>query len=282
MDLRDRFELAFEDAPEARAPHRPVDDRLRAGRSTVRRRRAGGVAGGIAAAAVIGAVGWQVLEPDERTVVEAPYAAGPGTPSDPDWPIVEDAEVQEVEATPEHEILVPPGTRIVELISDPLRNADSIALELALPGEPGTVFYLADDRRGLNLQWGPSGGSYTTLAFWAEDADLVARGGPFKGRLTVDDDGRLVSTDPAVEVVDQLVDPEIGPEFSAPGERTVAAEVRVDGVRWFVYGQYLPDYPEHLALYRTEPTVLEDRTVEGLVADVNARLEAEVAAEGDR
>lgn len=281
MDLRERFEVAFEDAPEVRAPHRPVDERLRAGRATVRRRRAAGVAGGIAAAAVIGAVGWQVLEPEPRTVVEAPYAAGPDAPSDSDWPVVEHAAAKEVTVTPEHEILVPPGTRVIELISDPLGGVDSIALELRLPGEEGTLFFLADDRRGLSSQSGVSGERYTTLALWAEDADLVAKGGAFKDQIVVDD-GRLVSTDPGLEIVDQLVDPEIGPEFALPAERTVAAELRVDGATWFVVGQYHPDYPEHLALYRVEPTVLEDRTVEGLVAHVNANLEAEVAAEGDR
>lgn len=281
MDLRERFDVAFDDAPQSRAPHRPLDERLHAGRASVRRRRAAGLAGGLAVAAAVGAVGWQVVEPGP-TVVEAPYAGSPGAPSDPDWPVVQDPEATSVEATPGHRIVVPRGTRVVELVSDPIAGGDSVALELDLPGDPGTLFFLADARRGLSSQSAPSGESYTTLALWAENAGLVAAGGAFEDQLAVEGDGRLVSTDPALRIVDQLVDPEIGPEFAGPAERTVAAEVSVDGVTWFVHGQYHPDHPEHLALYRTEPTVLEDRSVEGLVAHVNALLETEVAAEGGR
>ncbi|NYI99684.1 hypothetical protein HNR19_000383 [Nocardioides thalensis] len=282
MDLRDRFEVAFDDTPEARSPHRSIDDRLRAGRATVRRRRAAGVAGGIAAAAVVGTVGWQLIEPEPPTVVEAPYASVVGAPNDTDWPVVEDPDAKEIEVNPDHEIVVPPGTRFVRTISDPLGEINSIAFEAAVPGVQGTLFYLADDRRGVTSQSDPSGEYYTTLALWAENAGLVAGSGAFNDQLAVGDDGRLVSTDPALEIVAQLEDPEIGPEFAGPAERTVAAEVRLDGVTWFLVGQYSPDHREHAAFYRVEPTVLEDRTVEGVVAHVNALLEAEVAAEGDR
>lgn len=288
MDLRERFEVAFEDAPEARAPHRSVDERLRAGRATVRRRRAAGVAGGVAAAAVIGAVGWQVLEPEQR-VVEAPYAGIPDAPSeqrapsDPDWPVVEAPGATDVDVSPEHEIVVPPGTRVVELISDPLAGVDSVGLELDLPGEPGTLFLLADDRRGLTSQYEPAGEDYTTLAHWVADAAAVGTGaGILDGLVEVGPDGRLVAMDPSVEVVDQVADPEIGPEFALPAEHTLAAEITVDGKAWFVYGQFLPEHREHAQLYRVEPSVLQDRSVAGLVAHVNAGLEAEVAAEGDR
>ena len=284
MELRERFESAFEATPETRTPHRPLDDRLRAGRSTVRRRRAAGVAGGLAVTAVVGGIAWSLAEAEpDPTVVEAPYASEPGAPHDPDWPVVEDPKATDFMITPEGEIGVPPGTRFIETISDPISEADSIAFEAAVPGASGTMFVLADRRRGLLLQSDEAGEYYTTLAAWAEDAAAPSTGGPLEGLVAVDADGRLVATDPAVEIVDQQVDPEIGPEFAGPAERTVAAEILVEGgVTWFVYGHFLPDHLEHAQLYRVEPTVLEKRTVQGLVDHVNARLAAEVAAEGDR
>ncbi len=284
MELRDRFEIAFEATPETRTPHRPLDERLRAGRSTVRRRRAAIVAGGLAVTAVVGGIAWTLAEEEPApTVVETPYSSEPGAPHDPDWPVVEDPKATDVMITPEGEIAVPSGTRFIETISDPLSEADSIAFEAEVPGVSGTMFVLADRRRGVGLQWDEVGEDYTTLASWVEDAAAPSSAGPLKDLVAVGADGRLVATDPAVEIVDQLVNPEIGPEFAEPAERTVAAEILVEGDEtWFVYGQFLLDHLEHAQLYRVEPTVLEERTVQGLVDHVNARLAAEVAAEGDR
>lgn len=86
MDLRESFDRALDGGP----AHRPIADRLAAGRRATRRRRMGAGAGVVAAVVAVGGVGWAAL-PGQGGAVDGSVATSPTatqTPTtDPATPI---------------------------------------------------------------------------------------------------------------------------------------------------------------------------------------------------
>lgn len=223
MNLDTEFQTAFLDEP----LHRPVEDRIVAGRRVVRRRR--GLTG-LAAFALVGAVGmgYTALDSDEPTTTGV--AGSPG--QDQKWP----EGMREVYVDHSGELQVAPGVQILE--SGTVLDND---------GEP--TFGVAYIYKGTTY-WAmvePSGGTYDeafaafpTLPDWLDDQVALQAGEPLLQLVRFGDDG-LLEPLAEVQLLDQTSDIDPRHNIAPPGVPVAVAEVRWEGQRWYVVARDLDD-----------------------------------------
>lgn len=223
MNLDTEFQTAFLDEP----IHRPVEDRIVAGRRVVRRRR--GLAG-LAAFAMVGAlgVGYTSLGND------APTSTGVAGSADQNqkWP----DGMREVYVDHEGELQVAPDVEILE--SGTVIDHD---------GEP--TYGVAYRYRGTTY-WAhisPSGGTYDeafaafpTLSDWLSDQVALQAGEPLLQLVRFGDDGLLEPLE-GVRLLDQRSDIDPRHNIAPPGVPVAVAEVRWEGQRWYVVARDLVD-----------------------------------------
>jgi hypothetical protein len=221
MNLDTEFQTAFLDEP----IHRPVEDRIVAGRRVVRRRR--GLTG-LAAFALIGAVGigYNALDDSEPTTTGVA-----GTP-DQKWP----EGAREVYVDHDGELQVAPDVQVLE--SGTVIDHD---------GEP--TFGVAYVYKGTTY-WAivdPSGGTYDeafaafpTLADWLNDQMALQAGEPLLQLVRFGTDGLLEPLE-GVELLDQSADIDPRHNIAPPGVPVAVAEVRWEGQRWYVVARDLDD-----------------------------------------
>jgi hypothetical protein len=119
MDLKELLDETAEAGP----AHRPVSERVAAGRRAVRRRRTR-AALGIAALVAAGGTVWTALPDEPATMVaaprSAPEAATPMWPSADSWAAIDR----------DGEVSTRPGVEVLQQFDDVVRGAPSVALDL--------------------------------------------------------------------------------------------------------------------------------------------------------
>lgn len=229
-----------------RAPLAPettdLDDLLVAGRRGVRRRRVALGAGTAVAALALGGGLW-ALAPggDSRATDDAPPIAG--SPSAEPTP--EDARDLEGELAMyvDGEVVLADGWEITRQIDNPmeLRPPElSTAIEIT-DGTQTFWFLLTQEDGGVTgsvtgSRSDPSQKAFATMEDWVADQVQANQGTPLQDAMEALDltaDGRLVSGDESLVVVDQRVGIDLGASFAAPEDTTVA-QLDFDGETRFV------------------------------------------------
>ena len=230
--LQQELERSFGDGP----AHRPLEETLRSGRRTLRRRRAGVAAGALAVLVSIGTVSAVVADGSgPRTsgeVVTEPSPSPSPTPSDAGTPASDPwGRGEKVRYSASGELEVRPGVEVHEHIENPFTYQSpqrSDALDITFRGR--RTWLILELWRGdlRSSESTPSNG-------WASFADYVAdqagttierNGWPATVRLTAE--GSVVPADGA-EVLQRTDDPRLGDSFAPPGTPTGAALVRPAG-----------------------------------------------------
>lgn len=229
--VREELERSFGDGP----GHRPVEERLVAGRRALRRRRLGSAAATIAVVAALGTT-YAVAAPDHdgdrRGQVVIDPTPSP-TPDSAPW-----ATGVTVRYSADGELEVRPGVVVHEHLENPFGYQPpqrSDALDLTFEGQRTWTIVELKQGRLTSSESVPSNG-------WASFADYVADqvgaavpgNGGWPDTLRLTDRGTVVAS-AGSEVLQRTDDPGLGHSFAPPGTPTGAAVVRAaDGVGYFV------------------------------------------------
>jgi hypothetical protein len=235
MLLREEIEKSFGTGPE----HRPVEQRIAAGRRALWRRRVGA---GLAAVGVVAVLGttYAVVSPDSHGNGAGQVAVDP-TPT----PSQTSAAAPWEDDTPlryaDGELQIHPGVIVHEHLENPYGLEPpnrSDALDLTYEGSRSwTIIELRNGETSYS-ESEPSNG-WASFADWvADQVGAAASGWPRTLRLA--DDGRVVASRGS-EILQRTDDPRLGPSFAPPGTPTGAALVRAaeDGVGYFVVWRVL-------------------------------------------
>ena len=227
MNLTDELEKSFVDEP----PHRPVEQRITAGRRLVRRRRAVTGAAALAVVAVLGA-GYAAIGDDDQQATDPPIA-------DQTDDLLTEMQLEDREQLDEWKVFVDQGGQLLTaegvevLLKD--RNPDGY-------GPPGTtwgvVFMYAGTTRWALID--PSGGAYEdafqsfpSFEYWLADQIALQQGDPTLALVEFGQGEQLLPR-AGVEILQQTGDVDLGPNFAGPNDRTAVAEVTYSGERWYV------------------------------------------------
>jgi hypothetical protein len=233
MNLTDALEKSFVDEP----AHRPVQQRITAGRRLVRRRRAVTGAAAVAVVAVLGA-GYAVIGSDGERASEPPIAD-----QKKDQPVEDETSFSQdllddyqVVVAPNGLLLKAPGVEILQKVPNPGGY-----------GDPGKAYGVAFTFEGTT-RWSlidPSGGSYEdafrsfpTFEYWLADQVALQQGEPMLALVRFGAGEELLPR-AGVAILQQTGDIDIGPRFAGPNDRSAAAEVRYAGERWYVLAREL-------------------------------------------
>ncbi|NYJ03021.1 hypothetical protein HNR19_003719 [Nocardioides thalensis] len=247
QDTTDRFAEHLDAAIGAPPPDDASLDRLLvAGRRARTRRRLAIGAGTAAAAIVLGGTTWALAPggdsataPDSTPIANQPSApadAGPGSGAGDEGPLEGNLLVA---FGPDGKLVIEDGWTITQRIDNPMGVEPperSVALEIT-DGTDRYWYFLHGDEDGWGASPDPAQKGFATLEEWAADqaaANQSSPTDPLTEQLTLRPDGTLVSSDPAVVVVDQRSGVDLGPDVG-PGARTTVAELGYDGERWFVW-----------------------------------------------
>ena len=238
MDVREQLEAGFAAEP----AHRPIDERLEAGRRALRRRR---VVSGSAALAVVAVLagGYAVAGPGSQPRGTEPPASAPSRtasapPSLPASPVPDPTDGKWARLV-DGEVVLADGVTEVRRID---AGGRKVGLELQLRDQ--TVWYLVT----------PSGSSsftayvsFESLEDWVADQQQ-GQGGrpPSKPFVDFGPDGTLRPMTDAVSIVEQRADPELPDNYDA-GVATAVAEVLVDGKTYYVLARD-PERPDYIAV----------------------------------
>ncbi|WP_107766452.1 hypothetical protein [Nocardioides terrigena] len=242
MDTRwaDEIERSFGDGPTPPAPATYVE----AGRAAVRRRRIAAGAASVAAALVIGGVGWAALpgdpgadagrvatdpspataespSPSETTTTGVPIRRVPA-PGNPDAPLA----VQWVEIDGEG-LTVLQGVEVKEVVANPLdfeAPQQSFAVALVRDGEERWMVLTGGDGRPSSATWDDARKRHATFRDWLVDQVEFARKSVAEGPVFLDSQGVLgVYAD--VDLLEEVRAPAEAAAY-APVEDTAAVKYR--------------------------------------------------------
>ena len=234
--LQEKLDRSFGDGP----PLPPVAIHVVAGRRALRRRRVASGAAGLTAAAVL-VTSWYLASPgnttgSDRLAGDPSPSATPSTSEPTEGPSTDPAGA----AWPRGELIryvdghleVRPGVIVHEHIRNPYDfelPSLSDALDVTWRGQRQ---WLMIEKRPK--PFGISSSSSEPSNGWASFADYVAEqvdvnaGSGWPETFRLDDRGQVVPT-AGTRVIDRTDDPQLGPEFAAPGATTGAAVVSVSG-----------------------------------------------------
>ena len=248
--LEERLAGAWTDGP----PQPPVGDRLAAGHRALRRRRVLSTATTtLAVVAVVGAATAVTGGPGGSRAVEPAAPTASATPT-----TVQDPEPEEVLGDhwagfdDEGRLVVRDGVDVGQSVEDSWQGVRWVAMEL-VHGDRTRWYFVSDDGSDPIVAVPPKEATPDTDAFlvWVQlqnpNPDPEAGADPAGVRFWVHlvADGRLVPVRQGVTVLRSVRDPEI-PGFTDGTQVAVAAEVRVDGDRYYVlarrYAEGPPDY----------------------------------------
>jgi hypothetical protein len=244
VELREALNHGFGPEPQ----HRPLADRLEAGRRAVRRRRLAGSAVAVAAAAVVG-IGASLLaggaQDSPDGVATDPTAAS--TPSNQETPATNqpwgDGELARYSTNGLVEIR--PGVTVLHQIDEPYGDPSDFNHSVALAVE----YHGAESWLLLTWETDPNGDSSSSSGAMAHPegsfADWVAQNAAANednsaGYVEFADDGSLVASH-GVEILDQR-HPVHLKDFTFGDEPSAAALLQgPDGKKWFVLVRYTGD-----------------------------------------
>jgi hypothetical protein len=246
--LEERLATAWTDAP----PQPPVGDRLAAGHRALRRRRVLSTAAttlavvavvGVATAVTGGPGGSRAAEPAAPTA-----SATPTTVQDPAAVLGDRWAGFDDEGT----LVVRDDVDVRQSVEDSWQGVRWVALDL-VRGDRTRWYFVSDDGSNPTVAVPPKEATPDTDAFlvWVQlqnpSPDPEAGADPAGVRFWVHlvADGRLVPVRHGVTVLRSVRDPEI-PGFTDGTQVSVAAELRVDGDRYYVlarrFAEGPPDY----------------------------------------
>ena len=241
MDTSEQIDRSFGDGPE----HRPVADRIAAGRRIVLRRRLATGAGAAATALVVGGTAWAV---GAGSTSPSNPEHGPATASVIEEPPDKGDEVNRGNGSqgylgeselatylPSGRLVIRKGWQVSERVPNPLGlkpPAKSVGLELTNGAK--TYWYLVEIRGDAGAGTSdPAGKGFSTLDAWVDDQVALQNGDrpetPVEFR---DDTAELVAVDGAT-IIRQRANPDV-PGFARPGDSTAVAQVRWNGEEYFV------------------------------------------------
>lgn len=234
--LDEQIERSFGVGPE----HRPIEERIAAGRRALRRRRAAAAVASVGVVAVIGtavavalpgaddsSTGRMATTPSATTSASAedPGETAEPTPSATPW-----QRNQLARYADDGTLEIRPGVQVNERIANPFgydRPSRSVGLDVTWQG----------DRVWTIVEITPRGASYGTSVpsnGWASFADWVADqsgstvvNGGWPDTVVLDPDGQVVAASGA-EIRQRTDDPQLGDDFAPPGTPTGAALVVVE------------------------------------------------------
>ena len=236
MSLQQEIESSFGDGP----AHRPVEDRLAAGRAAVRRRR---VTGAVAAGAVVAVLGATFAvaapgadRPGGEVATDPTTDAGPTqapkVKQEPQDQLIGDAPA---ELTPDG-LVLRDGARVIRQVTNPMGHTSPQKQSLGLVVEHDGRRYwmlLESDPRGASSVYDDAGRTFPTFDLWLADMVALQKGEPLLALVAFDQGETLVPED-GVEILDQRPSPDMPEGFAGPDDRTAVAMVRWQGERWFV------------------------------------------------
>ncbi len=278
--LQEKLDRSFGEGP----PLPPVGIHVVAGRRALRRRRVASGAVGLAAAAVL-VTSWYVVSPSSPT--GADQLAGDPTPSaTPSTSEPTEGPFTDPAGTPwprgeliryvDGELEVRPGVVVHEHIRNPYHFEPpslSDALDVTWRGQRQ---WLMIQKRPMPL--GISSSSSDPSNGWASFADYVAdqvdvdAGSGWPETFQLDGRGQVVPT-AGTRVFDRTDDPQLGPDFAAPGATTGAAVVSVAGEEgnYFVVWRVIDGT---LDVITTPPAFIGGATFDELLSEARARYAA--------
>jgi hypothetical protein len=220
MNLTDELEKSFVDEP----AHRPVEQRIAAGRRALFRRRAASAAAAVAVIVVAGSAFAMLGQGDDATDPGMPAASEPADAPDTPWATWDDGGVVLRDGVTEVRRLDRPGS--------------AVALELQLGDE--VQWYLVEPDGSSSV---PAYVGYESLEDFVAEQDRLEAGRPAKPFVEFTDDGTLQPAAEGVTIVEQRANPRLPDNYDA-GVETAVAEVLVEGKTWYVLARdpRNPDY----------------------------------------
>ena len=248
-DVQDQIDRSFGAGPE----HADLDQVLRAGRRSLRRRRVASAGAVLAVALVAGGVVVTAGGPDGVRGEEP--AATPTATSAPEDPAYVQVPPDRPELEGEQVVLAPDGTlyvsedvEVLEVVENPLGLEPprySAGLATSAGGEE-RWWLLEAARTSSSTSSAAARESFPDLGMCLDDQVALQRGEPTLALVRFGPDGTLVPDEAGVEVLAQRAGVDLGPSFAGPGDPTAVAEVRWDGERWYVLARDLgagpPEY----------------------------------------
>ena len=258
MDVRDELEAAFAAEP----AHRPIDERLAAGRRALRRRR---LAAGAATAATVVVIGGAAAvtglggspSSSDGGAATNPTDAPSSETTDDDH-AVDQAEPRWAVLSPTGEITLGLGVEELRRIPNPLEVSPpehSVALELQRGDAVEWVLIAAGPGESWEASSFEAYVGFGSLEEWVDDQRRLGSGQPAKAYVEFAADGTLRPANDRVELVRQQPNPDLPDNYDA-GVETAVAEVVVDDVTYYVLARD-PAHPDYIAV----PAFIGGRTM---------------------
>ena len=269
MNTSEEIEKSFGDGP----LHRPVEERIAAGRRLVVRRRIAVGAGAAGTILLIGGTAWGLApgstpstgpEPSQTATQPTNKSPGQGTGNEADRKHKDPQSYltggELATYTPDGKVVVRKGWRISQRIPNPYGlqpPAKSVGLELTKGSE--TYWYILEiEGNGMSSASDPAGNGFATLEAWVASQVALQEGSAPPSPVELrPGTAELVAVDGAT-IVRQRPDPEV-PGFAGPGDNTAVAEVRWNGARYFVLARQIagsdPEYFPTSASVPAKPTL---------------------------
>jgi hypothetical protein len=191
---------------------------------------------GLAAALVIGALGWSAAthdEPPSKTTAAAPTTSATPEPAPVprhlrDW------------LTPGSPLPGPgAGATVLDRVDDPVDGADSVGWSLGKGRSARWVLAFVRDGELITYSAVPADSGWLTFDQWLEDLSLQEEGAPGLVLASMGDDGTMTPVADGAQVVDQALDRDhrMGAFREERDSVFAVAVVRWEGHRWFVMSE---------------------------------------------
>jgi len=235
MNLTEELDRSFGSGP----AHRPIEDRLAAGRRVVRRRRVATVTAAFAVVAAIGAVGVAVATGSDPSSKGNVATQPSGEPEEPEF-----MPGEEVRLDRDGTLLTREGVQVVREVENPQGLAPpdhSLGVVYTFKGD---TYWALVTNSGSSTEVAHL--SFPTFEYWLADQVALQKGDATLA-LVEFGDGESLEPRAGVEIISQTGDLSMMPSnFAGPNDRTAVAEVTYQGERWYVLARQIdgttPEY----------------------------------------
>lgn len=242
MNLTDELEKSFVAEP----PHRPVEQRIAAGRRLVHRRRGIAAVGLLVTLAILG-TGYTVIAPDGgRNADQQITDRGPRKDQERQRQS-ERPELGDVGLSSDGELITADGVQVLQEVENPIGvSPPQLTIGVAYDYRGVTHWAVIDGETTANgvvttgLSTERAFRSFPTFEYWLDEQAALQNGEPPLELVRFGDGEQLLPRD-GVEILQQTGDVDLGPSFASPGDRTAVAEVMYAGERWYVLARDVPD-----------------------------------------
>lgn len=241
MNLTEELDRSFGSGPE----HRPIEDRLVAGRRLIRHRRTTASAAALAVIAVV-ASGVALTGADDPS--SDPGIAEPPSeePSDDGFRL---GRGERIGLTPDGTLLVRDGVEVLEEVENPLGySPPDHSLGVVYRFESTTYWALTTieptgNHFAATTATDGAGKSFPTFQYWLDDRVALQQGDKEMLALVSFGEGETLLPRDGVEILQQTGDVELPANFAGPNDKTAVAEVTYRGERWYVLARQVDGSP---------------------------------------